>query len=560
MKNTKIISGIAAFAMILGPCVNYISAEEADTFIYGDLDGDGIPQLNDLTEMSLSLLGDKQLDEMQKKAADVNGDGGFDIADLSTMRQYIMHDNIKLGQVHNYTVDQDEFDISKCQLLSNSEDYRTDYDLFKLKNKGQFSMLIDSEDKFTEFKQFWEKGYKESVDNIESGFNVSADFFKENTLFVIARQEPRTAIKASITDIGLSKGGRISFEITSDNSEGDDNRESQTWMHAAAIPNKYLEGIDTSQIKITNKGTAVETDSILNCFDISTCDVLNCQISGEYIPEALEEKGAQMSAVIKSEEDFNNYNEKFNYRFSSSNDELRSYFGMSEKFFENNTLFIIPRTERSGSINNEATAIGINSDNKVYIEVTSTVPQIVTCDIATWQIAVAVPNRFIEGVDTTDFEVGFAIQNKKDAWRDDELDLYDCKLIDCPAPYYYNLDYQYDSDINPSLITSKEELYEYNSILKFMTDIVRPYSDNWEDMLEDNVMVSIDFSCPARYSVVEISVDENNKISVKLNYARPCVPIAEDDYKSHICFLVPRPYLRKSSAEPTLEVIRPDFN
>ena len=97
MKTKKFIAGISAFVMFLSPGINYISAEDSAPVIYGDVDGDGIPQINDLTKMSLYLLQDITFNENQKKAADVNADGKFNIADLATMKQYIMHDDIKLG-------------------------------------------------------------------------------------------------------------------------------------------------------------------------------------------------------------------------------------------------------------------------------------------------------------------------------------------------------------------------------------------------------------------------------------------------------------------------------
>ena len=65
--------------------------------IYGDVNQDGNIDLSDLLSISLALLGDIDLSETQVSAADVNGDELFDIADLSYMRQYVMHDNIKLG-------------------------------------------------------------------------------------------------------------------------------------------------------------------------------------------------------------------------------------------------------------------------------------------------------------------------------------------------------------------------------------------------------------------------------------------------------------------------------
>ncbi len=560
MKNTKIISGISAFAMIFGLGVNYISAEETNTIIYGDLDGDGIPQINDLIEMSLNLLGDKPFTEEQKKAADVNGDGCFDIADLSTMRQFIMHDDIELGKPLDAVQtgkNEDDFDISKCKIISDKSLYLTGYNMYRLENKDQISMVIDSEEKFTEFKEFCKNDCSDSFELIKSGINISGDFFKDNTLFIIARQEENGNIKAGISDIDISKQRGISFEITSNYSQQEYSIGIHTWLHAAAIPNKYLDGIDTSQIKIKNKGTAAEDNSVLNYLDLQSCDTLNYQTRGYYDFLPFDDDEFKMSAVIKSEEDFNKYNKQFN----STTDKLKSYFGLTEEFFNENTLFIIPVTERYGSIDDKITDVEMCSDNKLYITYTSTVPFVNTCDIATWHLAVAVPNKFLTGKDTTDFKVIREVKQQKDIPDDDVLDLSDCEKIDCPAPFYYDDNFYYDKYINQFLITSKEELYEYNKCIKFVTDLVRPQRDNWEDMLDDNVMVSIDcfgHSGVIRHSITGISVDENNKISVDLTVSTPECDLTCDFRRTHLCLLVPRKYLNTSSAEPTLEVIRHD--
>jgi len=55
----------------------------------GDINFDGKVDISDLTELSLALIGDKELTKMQQKAADVDGDGRNTLADLAKYRQYI---------------------------------------------------------------------------------------------------------------------------------------------------------------------------------------------------------------------------------------------------------------------------------------------------------------------------------------------------------------------------------------------------------------------------------------------------------------------------------------
>lgn len=55
----------------------------------GDIDASGNIDVTDLTELSLALLGDRELTDDQQKAADVDADGAVTLADLARLRQYL---------------------------------------------------------------------------------------------------------------------------------------------------------------------------------------------------------------------------------------------------------------------------------------------------------------------------------------------------------------------------------------------------------------------------------------------------------------------------------------
>ena len=67
-------------------------SSSVSTFVYGDLNGDGIADLTDLTKMSIYLM-TKSIPDSLCKAADVDGSGEFDIADLPYFKQYISKDS-----------------------------------------------------------------------------------------------------------------------------------------------------------------------------------------------------------------------------------------------------------------------------------------------------------------------------------------------------------------------------------------------------------------------------------------------------------------------------------
>ena len=55
----------------------------------GDLTGDNSIDITDLSTLSLALIGDMELTDDQKAAADVDGDGELTMADLAKLRQFL---------------------------------------------------------------------------------------------------------------------------------------------------------------------------------------------------------------------------------------------------------------------------------------------------------------------------------------------------------------------------------------------------------------------------------------------------------------------------------------
>ena len=62
---------------------------DGNAVCFGDLNSDQTIDVTDLTELSLALLGDKELTEDQQKAADIDGDGSVTLADLARLQQYL---------------------------------------------------------------------------------------------------------------------------------------------------------------------------------------------------------------------------------------------------------------------------------------------------------------------------------------------------------------------------------------------------------------------------------------------------------------------------------------
>ena len=68
----------------------YQNENGTDSATYkGDVNADNTIDITDLTELSLTLIGDKELTEDQKLAADIDGDGAVTLADLARLQQYL---------------------------------------------------------------------------------------------------------------------------------------------------------------------------------------------------------------------------------------------------------------------------------------------------------------------------------------------------------------------------------------------------------------------------------------------------------------------------------------
>lgn len=100
----RIISAVLA-ASALGISVLPVPFVNAETdVIHGDIDASGTIDVTDITELSLALLGDRELSEDQKKAADADGDGELSLADLAKFRQYLSK-KISRREFNNITLE-----------------------------------------------------------------------------------------------------------------------------------------------------------------------------------------------------------------------------------------------------------------------------------------------------------------------------------------------------------------------------------------------------------------------------------------------------------------------
>ena len=68
---------------------NSVQAPYEGEYLLGDITGEGIVDLTDLTYLSLYLLKDRDFDEREYASADIQTDGEVNIADLAAFKEAI---------------------------------------------------------------------------------------------------------------------------------------------------------------------------------------------------------------------------------------------------------------------------------------------------------------------------------------------------------------------------------------------------------------------------------------------------------------------------------------
>lgn len=103
---------------------------------------------------------------------------------------------------------------------------------------------------------------------------------------------------------------------------------------------------------------------------------------------------------------------------------------MSDEFFKDNTVIIVPVTFVSGSIDCEISDIKINTDKQLFLEITSVIPNITTDDITNWHLAVSILDKYLEGVDISGIDINFVDKHLSMPYSNDSNSYdYSCASI-----------------------------------------------------------------------------------------------------------------------------------
>ena len=100
-KMSLALAALMCFNLCYGVNVMGNDNDNVNVKYYGDIDGNGVVEINDLTKFSMYLLGDYNMPDKVIPIMDFNTNGMADLADMASLKQYIMKEDIyPIGEVY----------------------------------------------------------------------------------------------------------------------------------------------------------------------------------------------------------------------------------------------------------------------------------------------------------------------------------------------------------------------------------------------------------------------------------------------------------------------------
>ena len=179
---------------------------DKDNVKAGDIFADDKIDVTDLTELSLALLGDRNLSEDQKKAADVDGDGDVTLADLAMLRQYLSKKIDSLGKTPNASIPSPAVTSDITDISDSCETVTVGVDVDKWGSALKSIMISSMED----YDEYIGVESEENKKLAKKGIEINEEFFKTNRLAVMVdNSEGCNGVKYTLTGVKLDKDGNV---------------------------------------------------------------------------------------------------------------------------------------------------------------------------------------------------------------------------------------------------------------------------------------------------------------------------------------------------------------
>lgn len=410
MKTKKLISALLALAVTSQFSAAF--AAETRQLITGDVDGNGVVDITDLTQISLAVVGDITLSDEQVTAADINRNGEADLADLARLRQYvskvILYDDI----VDSSAVSEEPLEISDFRISS------ADFEILKTETP-----VIESEEELKERienARYFPESYKTYEGWLQ--YNKADIDFENEILIVVSDTNACNGEKQTVRKLTVDSEGGIVVYI-------DDMKPS--FQTALGSMNCIFIAVPRAQLPEGKKITAREEKNVFG----DMMDITDECKSYDYVSSLYDEEiyfNQPLNNVIDSVEKFSKLNRVV---YDDGGSEIRLYdavtesgdIDISDEFFTDNILLVSTLIEGAGA-ENHSSLVTLNNRGAVrWIVKRTPVSGPVTTDIKTWTLVTVVPRSAIERAENI-----YGIKYDMTLF---EGKIYNCKADD-DVPFY----------------------------------------------------------------------------------------------------------------------------
>ena len=474
-----------------------------DSIVYGDLNGDGIADVTDLSYLSLYLIGDSDITDVNiLEAADVQNDGTVNLSDLALFRQYLSKKVSFIGRTVGVT------DITdKCTTVHTNGSYYT----------GDGFMVSSMKD----YQEYMASDEHQPDQMKEKGLEVSEEFFKDHRLAVmIDKSLGCNGVNYTLTSVKESENGDV--HLYYDRFFPSMQTEIAGTIHyITVVPDNPHNGSRTyvhyndihEHTNLTGSSRLISTTSVEHTSGIVT---------------------EQLSGIVSSMDEFN---EKITSKGIKPTGAIER-FGISEEFFKDNSLVYFSVFE--GHLGPAYRISDLDIDYKKNLKLTVERYEVTGFDMASpsleenWFLAAAVPKTVLDPAAVESFRA--EIRNS-----DRVYSLY--------------------SDLNTTALVSNSEtefVFEDN-----FKDLI--FTDSWfemineslkgryshlkdefitEDFFDDNALLVLNQPAEKtniRYSILNLSVNNDGTLEVLIGRFVNAEEKAEDSNREwHLAAAIPK--------------------
>ena len=499
---------------------------DKDNVKAGDIFADDKIDVTDLTELSLALLGDRNLSEDQKKAADVDGDGDVTLADLAMLRQYLSKKIDSLGKTPNASIPSPAVTSDITDISDSCETVTVGVDVDKWGSALKSIMISSMED----YDEYIGVESEENKKLAKKGIEINEEFFKTNRLAVMVdNSEGCNGVKYTLTGVKLDKDGNVHLYYDKEIPEfmtalasvfhyitvvpASENSESETIVHFNEIRERTY---------ITDKCTIVNSTNV--GFKGGSYPVVSGMITSmEQFEEEMSKNGIEPAGVIErldiSKEFFDDNFLVYQTLYSGNTNPKSWIYRLS--FDKENNLRMDYITYTTVHYYEDGTKVSVGGEQMVYR-----------------MLAAAVPKSVIDSSDVASFVSNGHSQEGEDGYR--IINQINEKSVKSASKTEVESE---GNTVNISLIDSMEGFDRINDLYDGKYTHIKDelLTDNF---FKDNVLYIADQPSVKKnieYKIEDLMVKSNGVLEVTVGTSiNNDEPDEDDNTEWHLAAAIPR--------------------